>query len=326
MGFAPAVSLALDPADRAFYAGFDDGSIQLFDFFKDPEITNSLYDYEQSSIPVDSPPSHRWTAPSQNLGAALSLAVNYEGTKLYSGHGSGKVISWDIAKGRFSAEITNLASAVTNLSVLPPTGFPNAPEPRLKVHKVIKPNYDTRLSGHGANASGTVPAKYALTAQFTSILPTQRVSATETLPVKSSEFDAALTHPSFPTSMLEEGIAELANWNDNSKSSSRTNGELNGASEFITEQDRLRKENKELWELVGEQRRVQKRAWEKLIEWGEERAADQKRVKDSETMKDDGVKRRENGASALITNDNDMLESEMSEGDGNEFDAEVAGE
>ncbi|KAI9716116.1 MAG: hypothetical protein M1812_005543 [Candelaria pacifica] len=308
LGSAPVISLALDPADRAFYAGFEDGSIQLFDFFKDSEITNSLYKPEQSSIPVGSSPSDRWTAPSQNLGAALSLSVNYEGTKLFSGHESGKVISWDIAKGRYSAEIANYGSAVTNLNILPPTGFPNAPESRLRVHKVIKPNYDTRISGLGANANGAVPAKYTLTAQFVSTLPTQRISAAEPPVFIHSEFHTALTHPSFPSSMLEEGIAELANWNRNTKTSNDTNGELNDGTDD-NDEERLRKENKELWELVGEQRRVQKRTWEKLIEWGEERAATRKMARDVETSTGARKKRSVNKGSAPIVDDDIQLDA-----------------
>ncbi|KAI9703241.1 MAG: Pre-rRNA-processing protein ipi3 [Candelina mexicana] len=322
LGSAPAVSLALDPADRAFYAGFEDGSIQIFEFFNISELANSLYDPEQSSVPVDSLPLNRWTAQGQNLGTALCLSVNYDGTKLFSGHESGKLISWDIAKGRFSAEIANHGSAVTNLSVLPPTGFPNGTESGLKVHKVIKPNYDTKLSSLGANATGAVPAKYTLTAQFMSTLPAQRVSAAEPLVFVNNEFDAAFTHPSFPASILEEGIAELATWNRNAKTLNGTNGEINGSGEVNGEEERLRKENQELWDLVGEQRRVQKRTWEKLIEWGEERAADRKRTREFEKRKE----RKQDGAAAPADDDNDVeLGDEEDGGDEDMSNDELAG-
>ena len=113
--------LALDPADRAIYTGFDDGSVQRVDFFDAYTIVNSLHDPEHKSAPLQPPASSRWhdaaidsaETPSK---ATLSISLSYDATILLSGHENGAINKWDVATGRFAGAIAQYNGApVTNI-------------------------------------------------------------------------------------------------------------------------------------------------------------------------------------------------------------------
>ena len=215
--------LAIDPADRAVYAGFEDGSIQLVDFYKQSSLTHALYDPALRSTPTQPPPSDRWLLPSEASSSVLSLDVSYDGTALLSGHQNGIIQTWDIAKGRYNKQLTDFSSPATNLLILPPTGFPNTHVPNLKVHNVVKPRYESSLQGSNAASTGNMaPENYTFVAQFTSTLPLAQFSPKGSSNQPLSDFQATLTHPSFPLSLLEEGIAELSTFSAPKSSSTLT--------------------------------------------------------------------------------------------------------
>ena len=195
----PAISLEIDPADRAVYVGYEDGSIQIIDFFKTPSIQNILHDTTQQATPSQLSPNDRWTPPSADFGPAQCLSLSYDGMILLSGHKNGAVLRWDVAKGRFASTISNFNWPVTNLHVLPLTGLPRPPK-ALIVHNIVKPRIDHALSN--ASATGVVPATYTLQAHLTS-----PPSSDSTSPLDA--FTTALSHPSFPSSLLSEGLLEL---------------------------------------------------------------------------------------------------------------------
>lgn len=196
--------LALDPADRAVYAGYDDGSIQLIDFYKQPSLTQVLHDPALQSTPTQPPPSDRWSSPGESAATTLCLQVSYDGNTLLSGHNDGKVQTWDVAKGRYSTQLADFSAPVTNLHMLAPSGFPNVSSPPLKLQNIVKPRYQSSLNGSSSLSSTTIPINYTLTARFTSTLsfPHQQNPA--------STFQTALTHQSFPPSLLEEGLTSFA--------------------------------------------------------------------------------------------------------------------
>ncbi|KAI9813503.1 MAG: Pre-rRNA-processing protein ipi3 [Thelocarpon impressellum] len=184
-------SLAVDPCDRAVYAGLRDGGVQLIDFFDPSTPANPLHD--QTFTLIQPPSSSAWTAgASQSLGATLCVALVYEGNYLLSGHASGKLVLWDIGSRKFSRQLTSVDDGITNLLMLAPTGFPGATQPTLKLHQVTKPRYDASLSS-SSDGAGIVPAAYSLHAQFSSALPTT---------TSHSLFTQALTHPSLPAALL----------------------------------------------------------------------------------------------------------------------------
>lgn len=201
--------LALDPADRAAYIGLEDGSIQILDFYKKPSLIHSLYDPDQQSTPTQPSPSDRWPLPESSSSPTLCVQVSYDGTAFISGHENGKIQTWSIAKRKYNIQLADFNLPVTNLHDLPPTGFPNPPTPNLKLHNVVKPRYESSLDfSNGGHSNSIIPKNYTFTAQFTSTLTLPNASA------HYNDLDDALTHPSFPTSIFEEGIAELASLND----------------------------------------------------------------------------------------------------------------
>jgi pre-rRNA-processing protein IPI3 len=169
--------LALDPCDRAVYVGFEDGSVQLVDFFQPNSTLNPLYDTSLQATPVQVAATN-WSAPN-DVGATQCLAVSYDGTSLLSGHATGKVIRWDTGRRDFSAEIIDLASPVTNLLMVSPL-----PEKQMsKAVNVVKP----RLG----------ETNQTFTAQFTHDLG-------------RSNFGEILRCPGLPSDLLEQAIMEFA--------------------------------------------------------------------------------------------------------------------
>ncbi len=130
-----------------------------------------------------------------------------------TGHQSGKVVTWDVAKGRYAGELVDLSSPVTNLHILPPNGFPYAAKPTLTIHNVVKPRYETILPSYGGRSEGgAVPASYNFSGHFTAALDLGKRGAEEAVGSGGNEFDAALGAVGFPTQVLDEGIAELEAW------------------------------------------------------------------------------------------------------------------
>lgn len=195
--------LALDPADRAVYAGFEDGSIQFIDFYSQVGLSQPLHNPALQATPTQPPPSDRWSATHPSASTILCLQVSYDGTSLLSGHQDGKIHVWDIAVGKYDKRLADFAVPITNIVMLKPTGFPEMAKPAVKLHTVVKPRYESFVdSDHGVSVT-TIPTKYAFVAQFTSSL---------SLPFSASTTSVhqELHCTSFPTALLEESLAELS--------------------------------------------------------------------------------------------------------------------
>ncbi|PWY66308.1 ribosomal assembly complex component Ipi3 [Aspergillus eucalypticola CBS 122712] len=199
-----AKSLALDPADRAFYVGYEDGSIQSIDFYKNQSIQNPLHDPSLQSTPSQPPAEDRWAPPSADCGTAHALTLCYDGMTLLSGHQNGKVLSWTVGRKKYASTVADYTHPVTNLFMLPPNGLPH-PSLDLKrvAHTIVKPRYDSSLS-ETSQAAGAVPADYTFSTHLLPSISSKPNSA------KPDQFTEAFSHAYFPESMLEEGLAELA--------------------------------------------------------------------------------------------------------------------
>lgn len=216
--------LALDPADRAFYTTYDDGSVQMVDFYSEAfsaanpdSVQHPLYDPAQAAMPVQPPPQTRWTPPSADQGAALSAILSYDGSMLMTGHASGNVLIWDVPLGRYSSTFTSapMMGPVTNLVSLPVQGFPNTCTALFSQAAIVKPKH---AAFDKSDLDGAVPGNYNLSLQFSRQLPMPHISASRKQPaVTESDFLTALTHPVFPESLLAESLAELASWNGSAK-------------------------------------------------------------------------------------------------------------
>ncbi|KAF6233640.1 hypothetical protein HO173_008197 [Letharia columbiana] len=195
--------LALDPADRAVYAGYEDGSVQLIDFYSQDGLTQPLHNPALQSTPTQPRPSGRWSAPHHSASPLLCLQVSYDGTSLLSGHQDGKIHNWDVAAGKYDKRVADFAAPVTNIIMLKPIGFPDVAKPAVKLHNVVKPRYESFVNGDHGVSDAIIPTKYTFIAQFTSTLP---------LPfsAETTSFHQELHHSSFPTALLEESLAELS--------------------------------------------------------------------------------------------------------------------
>jgi pre-rRNA-processing protein IPI3 len=266
-------ALALDPADRAFFVAYADGSVQTIDFYDDVQKTMAsdvLRDPSSSHRPVQPPPRTRFSADSQKLGGALSLTLSWDGTTLVSGHASGKVAAWDIAKSNYLSTLTNLPGPVSNLQFLQPTGLLGATERNFKLHAVVKPKQDL---GAPSTGSSLIPSGYTLNMQLTGRLDTGRVSAADKTLTTKTSFEDALNHPSFPTSMLEESLAELASWSAPSKNSAAPAADFMALDhdEQTSPSDAQQAELKELRKQVASLQRIQKVTFSQLSELRAER-------------------------------------------------------
>ncbi|EXJ71384.1 uncharacterized protein A1O5_05191 [Cladophialophora psammophila CBS 110553] len=196
-----AVSIALDPADRAIYFGCNDGRIQSWDVFQQSPT---------SSIPLSGPSvlpaiqlldKDGWKEPLAEVGTANCVTLSYDGTSLLSGHRNGAIIRWDVAKHRILQVMTNFGQPVTNIEMLKPEGFPRMKRPGYIIPTVVKPNLE--LASIEDNGTCGVPAKYNL-----HIMITAPRSLSE-----EDEFEKALTGSGFPQSLLDSAIRSLETGN-----------------------------------------------------------------------------------------------------------------
>lgn len=301
-------AVTLDPADRAFYVAYADGSLQTIDFYDDVQKTTSidvLRDSASSHRPIQPSPKSRFSAESQKLGGALSLTPSWDGTSLISGHTSGKIALWDVAKANYLSTPASLPGPVSNLRFLPPVGFPNTPEPTFKIHAIVKPKQDAGLT---SSTNGLVPPSYTLNLQLTGRLRSPHVSATEKRHVSRSVFEEALTHSSFPASMLEESLAELDSWVAQPKGGfaptadfmALDEGSVNASDASGSAQQA---EVKELKKQLASLQRIQKVTFSQLSELREEKDyfMDQEK-KRAEHAKTRAKKRLHSGANRNHTN------------------------
>jgi pre-rRNA-processing protein IPI3 len=172
--------LTLDPCDRGVYVGFEDGSIQFAELVQPDAMINPLYDSRVQATPVQITSLPFSGSSEAAAGRINCLGLNYDGTKLLSGHESGKITEWDTARRYFQREIADLNAPVTNI-------FMRSPFSGKKLTQavtVVKPKL----------AEGN----YTYTAQFTGSVGEERLSQT-------------LEAPGFPTDLLEDAIFRFSN-------------------------------------------------------------------------------------------------------------------
>ena len=203
----PPLCLTLDPADRTCYVGYEDGSVQMISFYRTRSVQHPLHDPSLQYTPTQLSEEDRWFPPSSSgefgaVGPVRTLTLSYDGTILLSGHESGKVLSWNIARGKYASNVADygsMNSAVTNLVMLPPMGL--LPAPKRVANTVVKPRPDVVLSGRELTL-GAVPAEYAFSWHVVASLANGESSG-------GGEFSQALNEATFPESLIEEGLAQL---------------------------------------------------------------------------------------------------------------------
>lgn len=264
--------LALDPADRGVYVGYEDGSIQLLDLYASlAGSLDAVQNGQNSTDPIQPPASSIWKVADASHGSALSLDVSFDGTVVLSGHQSGSVLTWDVGRGSFASSQTQhpLPGPVNCVSFLPVKGFAashSQPRKNTNIHEIVKPKFAAFDSG----GSGTVPGNYAVNVQLQKDMKSRK---------EPSDFMAAFTAPAFSTLLLDEGLCELASW---AKSASTSNGHAEVPDEDYMALDEpaaganhlsLEDENVQLKLELDALRRVQNKSFERMEKLNEERRA-----------------------------------------------------
>ena len=202
----PPSALILDPLDRALYASYVDGSVQIIDFFalvaNKPvtPIFNTIHSRILGPTAALQPGSESIiSAPSQNLGCAHSLTLSWDATTLMSGHESGKIAVWDIAHRMYTSLLSTLPGPVTNLTTLSPTGFAvKSKPPLLEINTIVKPK--TSLGAPEPESNTLVPPEYIMSVRFPSTLSENN---------DASPIIQLFTQPGIPQAVLDQGFAEL---------------------------------------------------------------------------------------------------------------------
>ncbi|KAK6522071.1 Pre-rRNA-processing protein ipi3 [Arthrobotrys megalospora] len=142
--------LALDPIDRGFFVGFGDGGIQMVEFSKvgnrtvelgvnggsttspvenggggdgERSYDSPLYRADERHIPIAANAGgNRWSAEGHDT-AVTAIDVVFEGNYLIAGTESGSVNIWDVATGQLFRTLTTYKAPISNVKILPPTGF-----------------------------------------------------------------------------------------------------------------------------------------------------------------------------------------------------------
>jgi pre-rRNA-processing protein IPI3 len=202
---------AVDPADRAIYAGNADGNIHCIDLFRTKSnsatnATDSVHNAIQGgALPLDS--TDGWSAASADIGSAQCISLSYDGTMLISGHGSGRILSWDVSKGRVQKSIADLGQSVTNLIMLKPDGL-SIERPMFEVPAITKPKIDYSMPVK--RGSTGIPAGYILRGQILPHLFPRQASSPFDDQLRQAQFYTALESPFFPQDMVEDAIKNLS--------------------------------------------------------------------------------------------------------------------
>ena len=257
-----AVALALDPADRAFYAGYSDGTVQTVSLGHE-SFSESLY--TGSSAPFEPPKDSRWRLPFENAGALHALAVSYDGTTLLSSHASGHVLQWNVGCGKDVPSIVlSLEHPITNLITLLPTEIQPSESLLTKLHAVTKPRFDATFDA--ATTNGVIPNTYNLHAQLLNDL-SKGATILNQQQFSEPSFATCLAHPSFPASMLhfapiaKAGRDENTNGSENRMQMEMELETLDGTTEKVARVPIASIES--LTAELAESRAQQKRNWDK---------------------------------------------------------------
>ncbi|QIW99242.1 hypothetical protein AMS68_004760 [Peltaster fructicola] len=237
-----------DPADRAAYVGYEDGSVQQLDLLS---IAKSR---TRSGDAIQLGEKKRWKTPDSSHGTALALAVSFDGTTVLSGHQSGAIIAWDVANGHMRSLPLHspFTRPVTSLRFLPIAGMANEMK-HYNIETIVKPKF-----GVFHTTDYTVPGNYAAQLHLNAV-------------TRRSSFQEALAAPTIPQSWLDEGLNELAGW-------SQPDQPLNGDrdDDFMAFEDSapsqdLQRQNQELKKQIQALRRVQTASFDHIDKLSEER-------------------------------------------------------
>ena len=190
---------SIDVADRGIFTGYEDGSVQLIDLYgrSTQQSDNSVYNStSQSAIQLTD--SECWPPSATAADPTYCMTLSFDGTVLLSGHKSGKVVGWDVAKGRVRNQIVELAQPVTNIEMLRPVGLPTIEPLDFQIMSVVKPRLDLNAY-NGVGMSG-LPLGYEFQA---------KIAASNRNFRHSAAFHELLNCTVFPEDVTDEALYEM---------------------------------------------------------------------------------------------------------------------
>ncbi|KAJ6446921.1 WD domain-containing protein [Purpureocillium lavendulum] len=144
---AAPLCVALDPCARSVFVTTDDRSFYLVELFGDkPLLGSRSAELASIVVQVDSPLG----VADEDAGVASCLAVNYDGTSVFTGHAKGKILRWSLVDNSYPSEMANLNASVSNLVFIPPIAENKLTRPAT----VVKPNQTQRQYTFTAQLEG----------------------------------------------------------------------------------------------------------------------------------------------------------------------------
>lgn len=214
--------IVLDPADRAVYVGTTDGGVQQIDLLlQQAQINGSILNTGSriASTALQLKPTDCFvTAQSSDIGATDCICMSYDGARILTGHHSGKILQWDVAKHRQAGEVIALSGQpVSAIMMLRPDGLRNHAE-RYRVQAIVKPNLEMSSLG-----DGKIPREYTLHAQVLHEPPSQR-----------AHIDA-MTSSGFSRNLLDAAVQSLITQKVSLTNNHSSTGELSGKELYTAE-------------------------------------------------------------------------------------------
>ncbi|KAF3941332.1 hypothetical protein ABW19_dt0203177 [Dactylella cylindrospora] len=271
-------SLALDPADRAFYVGLGDGGIQQIEFAKvgnrtvdvglngasdqnngdaDRSYDSPLYRSDEKHIPISASSSgSRWTAEGQDS-PVTAMDVLFEGNYLIAGTETGSVNVWDVATGHLFRTLATYKAPISCVTLLPPTGFAE-PSILTTQQTVIPPRYHEAVKASSQNTVDVDTTLPPLSLQFNGVVPIPGHSSTDPFSA-AADMDA-----------IDRGIAYFnspAFTSDAATGNAALVATSVRSAEDVEKIDELQKELAAMKERYTRLSEVHKQTWEEHTKW-----------------------------------------------------------
>lgn len=191
---------SVDVADRAIFAGYEDGTVQAIILYNQSPGSASESMYNGSSpAAVRLTEKECWPASVTKSDPTNCITLSYDGTLLFSGHKSGKIVSWDVAKGRMRNQVIDLGQPITSIKMMKPIGL-SIDNPSFEIKSIIKPRLD--LSTYTGDGSSGVPPGYAFHAKI-------NLSMTVLSRKQPKDFQRMLNCEFFSEDVVDEALYEL---------------------------------------------------------------------------------------------------------------------
>lgn len=150
-------ALALDPAERVLYAGFENGDVLAIDRFKVNPTTGLVEapQYNSNHIAVESDESNTFYRADGSKKSIVSLDISYDGSILVAGYSDGHVYSYDTSTRQMLVQFPSLEpAAVGSLQI-----YRHQSQQKRKPVLSTAPAYDTTSHNVWLKVADTLPVE-----------------------------------------------------------------------------------------------------------------------------------------------------------------------